>query len=191
MSSSLRFQKNAPQPSCANGPSPPRSPPSAPAYPKPEATTPAASPSAAMTTSAKFSPDEICADAAATRAHAARHLPHFRPGTILHLHGPLGAGKSEWVRGLAHALNIPGEIPSPTFTLCQPLPGGLLPLEHWDLYRLENARDWDSLGWPDCLITSGLVAVEWPERYPGVWPKNTYDLQITPQPNGSRLLSWL
>jgi tRNA A37 threonylcarbamoyladenosine biosynthesis protein TsaE len=60
--------------------------------------------------------------------------------------------------------------------LCQPLLGGQLPLEHWDLYRLENARDWDSLGWPDCLITSGLVAVEWPERYPGEWPKKTLDL---------------
>ena len=144
-----------------------------------------------MTTSAKFSPDEICADAAATRAHAARHLSRLQPGTILRLHGPLGAGKSEWVRGLAQALGVTGDIPSPTFTLCQPLLGGQLPLEHWDLYRLENARDWDSLGWPDCLITSGLVAVEWPERYPGEWPKKTLDLALTPQPNGSRLLSWI
>jgi tRNA threonylcarbamoyladenosine biosynthesis protein TsaE len=108
----------------------------------------------------------------------------------LRLHGPLGAGKSEWVRGLAQALGIAGEIPSPTFTLCQPLRGGRLPLEHWDLYRLENARDWESLGWPDCLTTSGFVAVEWPERYPGTWPKNTLDLTISPQPDGSRLLSW-
>ena len=75
-----------------------------------------------MTTSAKFSPDETCADASATRDHAARHLSRFSPGTILRLHGPLGAGKSEWVRGLAQALGITGDIPSPTFTLCQPPP---------------------------------------------------------------------
>lgn len=147
-------------------------------------------PSAAMITSANFPLDEICVDAAATRAHAARHMPRFSTGTVLRLHGPLGAGKSEWVRGLASALGIPGEIPSPTFTLCQPLRGGRLPLEHWDLYRLENARDWDSLGWPDCLITPGIVAVEWPDRYPGEWPKNTLDLRISPQPDGTRLLSW-
>lgn len=147
-------------------------------------------PSEAMITSANLPPDEICTDAAATRAHAARHLSIISPGTILRLHGPLGAGKSEWVRGLAQALGIAGEIPSPTFTLCQPLRGGRLPLEHWDLYRLENARDWESLGWPDCLTTSGFVAVEWPERYPGTWPKNTLDLTISPQPDGSRLLSW-
>ena len=133
---------------------------------------------------------EICADAEATRAHAARTLPHLSAGTIIRLHGPLGAGKSEWVRGLAAALGIPGSVPSPTFTLCQPLRGGRWPLDHWDLYRLEQARDWDSLGWPDCLMTSGLVAVEWPDRYPGKWPNPVVDLEITPQPDGSRQLRW-
>lgn len=139
-----------------------------------------------MTTSA-----ESCKDAEATRAHAARSLPQFKPGTIIRLHGPLGAGKSEWVRGLAAALGVSGSVPSPTFTLCQPLRGGRLPLDHWDLYRLEEARDWDSLGWPDCLVTSGLVAVEWPDRYPGKWPHPVLDLEITPQPGGSRNIRWI
>ena len=49
-----------------------------------------------MTTSA-----EICPDAEATRAHAAHSLSQLKPGTVIRLHGPLGAGKSEWVRGLA------------------------------------------------------------------------------------------
>jgi len=66
-----------------------------------------------------------------------------------------------------------------------------MPLDHWDLYRLENARDWDSLGWPDCLVTSGLVAVEWPDRFPGTWPSSVVDLEITPQPEGTRQLRWL
>jgi tRNA threonylcarbamoyladenosine biosynthesis protein TsaE len=139
-----------------------------------------------MTTSA-----EICPDAEATRAHASRSLPHLLPGTVVRLHGPLGAGKSEWVRGLAAALNIPGSVPSPTFILCHPLRGGRLPLDHWDLYRLEGARDWESLGWPDCLVTSGLVAVEWPDRFPGKWPDTVLDLEITPQPDGSRQLRWI
>jgi len=141
-----------------------------------------------MTTSAETNADEFCRDAAETRAHAARLLPSLKPGTIIRLHGPLGAGKSEWVRGLASALGVQGEIPSPTFTLCQPLRGEILTLEHWDLYRLEKARDWDSLGWPECLLTSGLVAVEWPDRYPGQWPDSAIDLQIEPQQDGSRLI---
>lgn len=141
-----------------------------------------------MTTFAELNAPVICRDAVETRAHAARLLPFLRPGTIIRLHGPLGAGKSEWVRGLASALGIQGEIPSPTFTLCQPLSGGYLPLEHWDLYRLERARDWDSLGWPECLITPGLVAVEWPDRYPGPWPETAIDLRIEPQNDGIRLI---
>ena len=139
-----------------------------------------------MTTSA-----EICPDAEATRAHAAHSLSQLKPGTVIRLHGPLGAGKSEWVRGLAAALGVPGSVPSPTFTLCQPLRGGRLPLDHWDLYRLEQARDWESLGWPDCLVTSGLVAVEWPDRFPGKWPDKVLDLEITPQPDGTRRLRWI
>ena len=134
---------------------------------------------------------ELCATAEATRAHAARSLGSLAPGTIIRLHGPLGAGKSEWVRGLAAALGIPGQVPSPTFTLCQPLRGGKWPLDHWDLYRLENARDWDSLGWPNCLVTSGLVAVEWPDRFPGPWPSPVVDLEISPQPEGTRRLRWI
>ncbi|NBR63147.1 MAG: tRNA (adenosine(37)-N6)-threonylcarbamoyltransferase complex ATPase subunit type 1 TsaE [Verrucomicrobia bacterium] len=134
---------------------------------------------------------EICRDAEATRAHAAHSLARLKPGTIIRLHGPLGAGKSEWVRGLAAALGIPGQVPSPTFTLCQPLRGGRLPLDHWDLYRLEQARDWDSLGWPGCLVTSGLVAVEWPDRFPGKWPDTVVDLVIVPQPDGTRQIRWL
>ena len=149
---------------------------------------PADFPCKVMTTFAENGIEEVCRDAAETRAHAARLLPFLKPGTIIRLHGPLGAGKSEWVRGLAAALGVKGEIPSPTFTLCQPLPGGKLPLEHWDLYRLEKARDWDSLGWPECLVTSGLIAVEWPDRYPGKWPDGVVDLQIEPQRDGSRLI---
>ncbi|NDC80825.1 MAG: tRNA (adenosine(37)-N6)-threonylcarbamoyltransferase complex ATPase subunit type 1 TsaE [Verrucomicrobia bacterium] len=141
-----------------------------------------------MTTFAEPAIEEVCRTAEETRTHAARLLPVLVPGTIIRLHGPLGAGKSEWVRGLASALGITGEIPSPTFTLCQPFLDGKMPLEHWDLYRLENARDWESLGWPDCLVTDGLVAVEWPDRYPGVWPASTLDLQIEPQSDGGRVI---
>jgi tRNA threonylcarbamoyladenosine biosynthesis protein TsaE len=141
-----------------------------------------------MTTSAEPINMEFCRDAAETRSHAVRLLPSLKPGTIIRLHGPLGAGKSEWVRGLASALGIQGEIPSPTFTLCQPLLGGKLPLEHWDLYRLEKARDWEALGWPECLVTPGLVAVEWPDRYPGQWPESAIDLEIEPQKDGTRLI---
>lgn len=134
---------------------------------------------------------EISPNAEATRAHAHRSVAHLKAGSVIRLHGPLGAGKSEWVRGLAGALGIPGQVPSPTFTLCQPLRGGRLSLDHWDLYRLEGARDWDSLGWPDCLVTPGLVAVEWPDRYPGHWPATVVDLEILPQPDGSRKLCWI
>lgn len=86
------------------------------------------------------------------------------PGTVLLLSGDLGAGKTAFVRGLAEGLGVaPDAVTSPTFTLVHEYRGGRLPLQHVDLYRLEQA-DLDLLGLDERLAESGVVAVEWPER---------------------------
>jgi tRNA threonylcarbamoyladenosine biosynthesis protein TsaE len=85
-------------------------------------------------------------------------------GAILLLHGTLGAGKTAFVRGLAHGLGIDPElVTSPTFTLIQEYHGGRLTLHHADLYRLERA-DVSELGLDAREIAAGVLAIEWPER---------------------------
>lgn len=87
------------------------------------------------------------------------------PGTVLLLRGDLGAGKTAFVRGLAHGLGVaPEEVSSPTFTLIQEYRGGRLPLYHVDLYRLSPAEV-DDLGLDDLICEGGVVAIEWPERW--------------------------
>ncbi len=99
-------------------------------------------------------------------------------GEILLLSGPLGAGKTLFVKGLASALGLdPDEVSSPSFTLVNRHEGGRLLLYHLDLYRLEegpsaaHAVDLDEL-----LSDEGaVIAIEWAERmgrYPlpaGAW----------------------
>lgn len=86
------------------------------------------------------------------------------PGDIVTLSGPLGAGKTEFVRGLAAGLGIdPDEVSSPTFTLIHEYRGGRLPLYHADLYRLDKAAT-DDLGLEEMGASDGVLAVEWPER---------------------------
>ena len=94
----------------------------------------------------------------------AQRLPK---GTILLLQGPLGAGKTSLVQGLALACGIDEPITSPTFALAQHYPQGQPPLVHLDLYRLEAPGSADELFLQEeeeARAMGALMAVEWPER---------------------------
>jgi tRNA threonylcarbamoyladenosine biosynthesis protein TsaE len=101
------------------------------------------------------------ADTARVAQEIAREL---EPGAVLLLSGPLGAGKTAFVRGLAAGLGIPPEaVSSPTFTLVHEYRGGRLALYHVDLYRLEGAAT-DDLGLEELGVKDGVLAIEWPDR---------------------------
>lgn len=108
-------------------------------------------------------------DAAATEALGARLAALLaeaceRAPVVVHLEGPLGAGKTTLVRGLLRGLGHAGRVRSPTFTLLEPyeLPG--CEVAHLDLYRLADPAELDYLGLPDMLRSGVLVLVEWAEK---------------------------
>ena len=81
--------------------------------------------------------------------------------------GPLGAGKTSLVQGLAEGLGINEPITSPTFALAQHYPQGEPKLVHLDLYRLEQTPSADELFLQEeeeACSAEALMAVEWPER---------------------------
>ena len=99
-----------------------------------------------------------------TTAAGERLAASVRRGDLLLLEGELGAGKTAFVRGLARGLGAPpAEVTSPTFTLVQEYPTRDGVLFHVDLYRLQP-REVVDLGL-DELIESGIVAIEWPDRW--------------------------
>jgi len=102
----------------------------------------------------------------ADTAAAARDLAgDLRPDDVVLLTGDLGAGKTAFVRGLAEGLGLDsGEVSSPTFTLIHEYRGGRLTLYHIDLYRL-SPREADDLGLDDLIVSGGVVAIEWPDRW--------------------------
>jgi len=130
-------------------------------------------------------------DLAATEAVGARLAALVRPGDVVTLSGPLGAGKTSVARGLLAALGLAGEAPSPSFAIVQPydLPEVRLPVWHVDLYRLDDPREIDELGLEDDR-GDGLLLVEWPERAgPGAWPE-ALALKLSIEPDGARRLTW-
>ena len=87
--------------------------------------------------------------------------------SILLLNGPLGAGKTTLVKGIAKSLKIQETITSPTFPLSQHYPSGSPPLIHLDLYRLEDskaANEFFLLEEEESKDMGALMVIEWPER---------------------------
>ena len=101
---------------------------------------------------------------AGTEAVARVFASRLEPGDVLLIDGPLGAGKTAFVRGLAEGLGAaPEAVSSPTFTLIQEYDGGRLRLYHADLYRLTPVEAAD-LGLSE-TGEPGVLAVEWPDRW--------------------------
>ena len=87
--------------------------------------------------------------------------------SILLLNGPLGAGKTTLVKGIAKSLRIQEPITSPTFPLSQHYPSGSPPLIHLDLYRIEEtnaANEFFLQEEEESKSMGALMVVEWPER---------------------------
>ena len=106
-------------------------------------------------------------DLEATKALGSMLAEKLPGGTILLLRGPLGAGKTSIVQGLAKGLGISEPITSPTFALAQHYPQGHPQLVHIDLYRLEQTGSANELFLQEeeeASRTGALMAVEWPER---------------------------
>jgi tRNA threonylcarbamoyladenosine biosynthesis protein TsaE len=87
------------------------------------------------------------------------------PGTVLSLVGDLGAGKTEFVKGLAIGFGIEGEVTSPTFTIVHEYKGGRVTLFHMDFYRLNEERELDEIGFDEYLGAGGICAIEWGEKF--------------------------
>lgn len=99
--------------------------------------------------------------------------------------GNLGAGKTTFARHFIQSLGYEGPVKSPTYTLCEPysiepaMSGGLqhpMSVHHFDLYRMQDPREWQEAGFVEYFDEPGLCLVEWPEKAEGTLP--AFDLQI-------------
>ena len=103
----------------------------------------------------------------------------LRAGDCVLLEGTLGAGKTEFARGLAEGLGVsPEEVRSPTFTLVN-IYSGRLPVYHIDLYRIEKAPELRELGLEEILGTDGVAIVEWPDRLGAYRPRKAVLIHLT------------
>lgn len=100
------------------------------------------------------------------------------PVVVVALIGPLGAGKTEWVKGLAEGLGVdPKLVASPTFVIASEYPGRRR-LAHVDLYRIESEAELEATGFVDLLAPGTVVAVEWADRFPEALPADRIEVRL-------------
>jgi tRNA threonylcarbamoyladenosine biosynthesis protein TsaE len=130
-----------------------------------------------MGTSAVIHQSKSVADTEAIAADLAGHLVG---GEVIALEGDLGAGKTQFVRGLVRGLG--GEqraVSSPTYVLLNVYDSGRLIVFHLDAYRVTGADDFEAIGFNELLEQGGVVAVEWPQRVPSLLPSKQIRVRIT------------
>lgn len=99
-------------------------------------------------------------------------------GCVIGLTGDLGAGKTQFVKGLARGLGATERVHSPTFALLNLYTSGRMPLYHLDLYRLDTDEQITGAGLDQYFCPDGIAVVEWFERWQGPRPNDFRSVHI-------------
>ncbi len=98
---------------------------------------------------------------------------------VVGLVGPLGAGKTTFVRGVVEARSgDPSGVRSPTFTLINEYPGTDPPLVHADLYRVSSPRSQETVGLEE-YFDDVLLLVEWADHWSFGWPRSSQTILLS------------
>lgn len=116
-----------------------------------------------------------------TQSIAAQFAGTLSGRECIALYGDLGAGKTQFVRGLVRGLG--GDIrsvSSPTYVLLNIYDTGRLTVYHLDAYRVSGPDDFEAIGFAELLEQPGVVVVEWPTRIADLLPKDHIAIHIEP-----------
>lgn len=126
-----------------------------------------------------------------TREMGERLARLLKPRDVVLLSGDLGAGKSEFARGVACGLGVMGPVTSPTFTLLNIYQTRAVPLHHFDWYRIEDPEELLIAGLDEYIGGEAVTLIEWHERARELLPETCLEVEITPMDETRRWVRFL
>jgi tRNA threonylcarbamoyladenosine biosynthesis protein TsaE len=124
-----------------------------------------------------------------TIAFAREWAQSLAPNDVVALTGDLGAGKTQFVKGLLRGLASDEEATSPTFTLVHEYHSGRLPVFHFDFYRLIRQSEIEEIGFDDYLDAGGISVIEWADRFPAAFPERTRWMRLASASESGRTIT--
>ena len=103
----------------------------------------------------------------------------LQAGDVLVLTGDLGAGKTQFTKGIAAGMGVTDDVTSPTFTIEMVYEGKTMPLYHFDLYRLSDPDQLEDTGLYDALESDGPTIIEWGEQFAEQIGERTLDVYVS------------
>ena len=106
-------------------------------------------------------------------------------GDVVAIFGDLGAGKTEFVKGICRYFAVDDIVTSPTFTIINQYAGETpdgdeIKIYHVDLYRIDSPAELDDVGFDDCVFAHDAIKlVEWPEKAQQLMPSGAWSVTIT------------
>jgi len=127
-----------------------------------------------------------------TEKFAGEFARTLAPGSVVALHGEMGAGKTHFVRGMVGGLGGDTRlVSSPTFVLLNVYDSTKIPVYHLDAYRVAGSEDFEAIGFSELLEQDAIVVVEWPQRVAAILPSHAVHIQIEVIGSHSRCITIL
>ncbi len=117
-------------------------------------------------------------------------LNELGPHQVIALYGPMGVGKTTFVKALCEVLQVNDTVNSPSFAIVNEYETAQAEkIYHFDFYRLKNVEEAYDMGYEDYFYSGNLCLIEWPEKIDSILPANRIDLIFEELPDGSRKLT--